>query len=130
MKHFLTILTILLITNTFTSAQNWVWGIKGTGTNQGNDGAAKISVDNNGNSVIAGYYKQKMTLDGHELSSPDDYYSDMFLGRVDTQGHVLWLISIEAGNTYNDYIGLTTDDDKNIYLTGAKDGCIFVSKYD
>ena len=130
MKHFLTIISFLLITNTITNAQNWVWGIKGTGTNQGNDGTAKISVDNNGNSVIAGYYKQKLTLDGHELSSPDDYYSDMFLGRVDAQGHVLWLITIEVGNTYNEYMGLTTDNDKNIYITGAKDGCIFVSKYD
>ena len=119
-----------MLTNTYTTAQNWVWGLKGTGSNQYNNGTAKISVDNSGNSVIAGYYQQNMTLDGHALSSPDDYYSDMFLGRVDTKGHVLWLISIEAGDTYNDHIGLTTDDDKNIYLTGGRDGCIFVSKYD
>ena len=130
MKHFFTILSLLLISNITINAQNWVWGIKGTGTSLYNDGTAKISTDNNGNSVIAGYFQQNMTLDGHALSSPDDYYSDMFLGRVDTKGHVLWLISIEAGDTYNDHIGLTTDDDKNIYLTGGKDGCIFVSKYD
>lgn len=127
MRHFFTLLILFLFTNAM--AQDWVWGIKGTGDNQ-QAGAADIVVDNNGNSVIAGYYQKSLNLDGHSLYTEDDYYSDIFLGNVDAIGHVKWLKSIECGNTYNEALALETDDDKNIYLTGGKNGSIFVSKFD
>lgn len=110
-------------------AQDWDWMLKATGHHQ-IAGSSDISVDNKGNCVIAGYYQKSMILDGHSLYTDDDYYSDMFLGRTNSEGKVLWLKSIDAGDTYNDYIGVTQDDDSNIYLTGSQNGRIFVSKYD
>ena len=129
MKHLLSLVTILILSITPLIAQSWVWGLKATGNSQ-NSEERDIAVDNNGNSVIAGYYQKSMILDGHTLTSTDDYYSDIFLGSLDANGKVKWLISIEAGNSYDYYIGIKLDDDKNIYLTGADNGYIFVSKYD
>ncbi|MDZ7649787.1 MAG: hypothetical protein U5K54_23090 [Cytophagales bacterium] len=64
------------------------------------------------------------------LFTEDNYYSDIFLSRINKDGEVKWLKHIEAGESYGDDIGVTEDDDSNIYLTGSKEGRIFVTKYD
>lgn len=110
-------------------AQNWEWGLKATGNNQMR-GDEDIAVDHDGNAVIAGHFQQSLILDGQILVSNDNYYSDVFLGKINPSGRVLWLKCLDVGRSYDDYIGLTLDDDGNSYLTGAKDGYVFVSKYD
>jgi hypothetical protein len=129
MRYSLAFLILFILSTTQTNAQDWVWGLKATGDHQNSDDT-DIAVANDGNAVIAGYYKKSMILDGHSLYTTDDYYSDIFLGSLNPDGHVKWLISIEAGRTYSYDIGVALDDDKNIYLTGSRNGFIFVSKYD
>jgi hypothetical protein len=64
------------------------------------------------------------------LHSKNDFYSDIFLCRINSNQQVECLKHIDAGRSNAEKISLTMDDDKNIYLTGSKDGTVFVSKYD
>lgn len=129
MRHSLVFFILFIVGTTQTIAQDWVWGLKATGNHQHSDDT-DIAVANDGNAVIAGYFQKSMILDGHSLYTTDDYYSDIFLGSLNPDGHIKWLISIEAGSSYSYDIGVALDDDKNIYLTGCKNGTVFVSKYD
>jgi hypothetical protein len=112
-------------------SQEWSWGLKATGDNQSDyRPSSEIHVDYYGNVVIAGYYQQNFGLGSFSLFTEDNYYSDIFLSRINKDGEVKWLKHIEAGESYGDDIGVTVDDDSNIYLTGSKEGRIFVTKYD
>lgn len=110
-------------------AQTWTWGIKGTGTHQP-AGDMEIAVFNDGSSVVAGYFQETLQLGDFVLHTDDDYYSDHFLARISREGKVLWAKQMEAGSTYNNQLGLAIDDDRNIYLTGARSGYIFAAKFD
>ncbi|AWV97437.1 T9SS type A sorting domain-containing protein [Arcticibacterium luteifluviistationis] len=126
------IITIaLLISSTQLYSQEWIWGLKATGDGQiPYDPSTEINVDYHGNITIAGFYQKSFGIDTLLLFTEDDYYSDIFLSRLNKDGEVKWLKHIEAGSTYDYEIGLTTDDDSNIYLAGSKDSRIFASKYD
>jgi len=121
---------MLFINLQSTLAQQWKWVINGSGNHQYSDADRDIAVDNNGNQFIAGYFTKTLTLGSITLISPDDYYSDMFVARIDSGGNVIWAKMIDLGTTYNEAMGLSLDDSSNIYLTGAYNGKIFVSKYD
>ncbi len=129
MRHLLTFLILFVLTTTQTIAQDWVWGLKATGNHQ-YSGDTDIAVDHEGNVVVAGYYQLTLKLDTFSLYTKDDYYSDIYLCRMDSAHNVKWIKHIETGTTYDEGIGVTIDEDKYIYLTGSKDGKIFVSKYD
>ncbi len=109
--------------------QQWEWVINGTGDNQYSNADRDIAVDNEGNQFIAGYFTETLKLGQFKLVNPDDYYSDMFLAKIDRLGNVVWAKAIELGSTYNDAVGICLDDADNIFLTGANQGKIFVSKY-
>ncbi|HLO57897.1 MAG TPA: SBBP repeat-containing protein [Bacteroidales bacterium] len=128
MKNILFIAFLILFT-TEAWSQNWVWGIKASGNPQYSEDT-DIAVDHEGNVVIAGYYELGLRLDTFSLYTDDDYYSDIFLCRMDSAHNIEWLKHIETGSTYDYGIGVCIDDDKNIYLTGGRNGKIFVSKYD
>ncbi|MDX9748048.1 MAG: T9SS type A sorting domain-containing protein [Paludibacter sp.] len=125
MKKLLLLLFIPL--NTF--ALSWSWGIKATGSHQPG-GDMEIVADRDGNTVVAGYFQEELILGDFRLYTEDDYYSDIFLAGVSKDGKVRWAKKIEAGNSYENQIGLATDDDGNIYLTGAYNAYIFAAKYD
>lgn len=109
--------------------QTWTWGIKGTGNHQpGSD--MEIVAFSDGSTVVAGYFQEELILGDFRLYTDDDYYSDMYLARVSSDGKVLWAKQMEAGSSYGSQLGLAVDDDRNIYLTGAQNGYIYVAKYD
>jgi hypothetical protein len=129
MKKILLLITIFqLITSLQSFSQEWTWSIKATGDHQRYN-ALDMNVDTDGNMVIAGYYQKNFSLGPFSLYTEDDYYADMYLARINSEKEVEWLIHIEAEDSYGDDIAITTDDDDNIYLTGNKDGKIFVTKY-
>jgi hypothetical protein len=128
MKSILLIITLVIFLNK-TWTQEWVWGIKASGDIQYSEDT-DIAIDNEGNIVVAGYYQLGLKLDTFSLYTQDDYYSDIYLCRMDSAHNIKWLKHIEAGSTYNYGIGVCIDDDKNIYLTGGRNGCIFLSKHD
>lgn len=112
------------------SAQRWSWVVNATGSSQYSDSDRDIAVDNNGNQFIAGYFTKTLTLGSITLNSPDDYYSDMFLAKIDSSGLVIWAKAFDLGTTYNEAVGICLDDSNNIYLTAARNGKLFVSKFD
>ena len=127
----LLVITFLLTLSYDSFSQKWDWGLKASGTPQfPYDPNAEIHVDYEGNIVIAGHFQKALGFGPFSIYTDDDYYSDMFLCRINSNQQVEWLKHIEAGSSYGDDIGLTTDDDQNIYLTGSIDGGVFVSKYD
>lgn len=128
-KKFILTLIILIISLQAYS-QEWSWGLKATGGHQSPYGpSAEINVDYYGNKVIAGHFQQNFSLGSHSIFTEDNHYSDIFLSRVNDKGEVEWIKHIEGGQSYGEDIGLTVDDDSNIYLTSSN-GTIFVSKYD
>jgi hypothetical protein len=129
MKKILLLITIFqLITSIKSYSQEWTWSIKATGDHQRYN-ALDMNVDTDGNMVVAGYYQENFSLGPFSLYTEDDYYADMYLARINSEKEVEWLIHIEAEDSYGDDIAITTDDDDNIYLTGNKNGKIFVTKY-
>lgn len=110
-------------------AQTWTWGIKATGTSQ-NYNAIDLNVDGDGNMILAGYYRLNFNLGNFSLSSTDDYYRDMYLAKINSNKEVVWLKNIEANENYGNTIALKTDDEGNIFLTGAADNQYGIVKYD
>lgn len=120
---------ILLLFPVSVVAQTWTWGIKGTGNHQPR-GDMEISAFNDGSSVVVGYFQKELKLGDFRLYTDDDHYSDLYLARISKSGKVLWAKQMEAGSTYGNQLGLATDDDRNIYLTGAYNGYMYVAKMD
>jgi hypothetical protein len=110
------------------TAQSWRWVVNADGNNQ--NANADIAVDNTGTQFIAGYFQKTLTLGDFTLESPDDYYSDLFLAKIDSGGRVIWAKAFELGKVYNNHIGICLGDSNNIYVTGSDDGKIFAAKYD
>ena len=127
-KTLLLIAIFQLIFSIKSYSQEWAWGIKATGDHQRYN-ALDMDVDIDGNIVVAGYYQENFSLGPFSLYTEDDYYADIYLARINSEKEVEWLIHIEAEDSYGDDIAISTDDDDNIYLTGNKDGKIFVTKY-
>jgi hypothetical protein len=109
--------------------QQWIWAINGSGGQY--DVADKdIAVANDGTQFITGYFTNTITLGAFTLINPDDYYSDMYLARIDSSGGVIWAKAINLGSTYNDALGICLDGLNSIFVTGAYNGKVLVSKFD
>src|SRR5687768_16793079 len=103
-KHILLFSPLLcfLINPSELAAQQWQWVINAGGNHQYSDADRDIAADHNGIQFIAGYFTQTLTLGTFTLVNPDDYYSDMYLAKVDSSGTVTWAKTIELGSTYNE----------------------------
>jgi len=124
-------ITILCITPAY--GQHWQSGIKATGSDQtyAMYQDADIAVDGAGNMFIAGHFESLLSFDSLLIQSDDDqYYSDIFVCRINANHEVQWLKRIDAGSNYGDYIAIALDDSNNVYVTGDQSGRMFVSKYD
>src|SRR3954447_9460671 len=111
-------------------AQQWVWATNATGDPQYSNADRDIVTDNNGTQFVAGYFTSTITLGDFTLTNPSDYYSNMYLAKIDSAGKVIWAEAFNLSSTYNDALGICLDDSSNIYVTGAYEGKIFVSKFD
>lgn len=123
------ILSYLLLTFNLIYSQSWTWGIKATGTSQ-NDNAIDLNVDGDGNMILAGYYRLNFNLGNFSISSPDDYYRDIYLAKINSNKEIIWLKNIEAGESYGSKINVKSDDDGNIFLTGVINTKSGIVKYD
>jgi len=128
----ITLLSWFFLVSPNTYSQDWIHGIKATGSNQ-TDGLYNDSdmvVDGKGNIIIAGQYNNSISFGEHTIETDDGSYPDIFLCRIRADHTVDWLKHIEVGFNNGDEIAVSLDDDGNIYLTGTKDSKVFVSKYD
>lgn len=127
---FISSFIIALIFSENSFSQQWTWAVNGGGDNQASNADRAIATSNNGTVYIAGYFTKTLTLGNFTLTNPDDYYSDMYLAKMDSAGNVIWAKSWDLLSSYNEALGICLDNFDNIYLTGAYDGKIFASKYD
>ena len=110
--------------------QEWKWAINAEGNHQGSDASQCIDVDHNGNMYIAGYFKKTLTLGEFSLTNPSDYWSKIYIAKIDSAGIVKWLKELDIKNSYDDGIDIVLDDNDNIYITGTFESKIFAAKYD
>src|SRR5690554_2085093 len=128
MKRILLFISFFLVV-LHSYSQDWSWSIKATGDDQ-RYMAVDMAVDTEGNMVVAGYFQQNFALGDFSIYTPDDYFADLYLTKIDSDKNVLWLKMYETDWCYGDDIAITVDDDQNIYLTGNFDEKIFVTKFD
>ncbi|MBC3539848.1 T9SS type A sorting domain-containing protein [Rufibacter sediminis] len=132
MKRLYKIIFLFLLVGSSleTYAQNWTWVVNAKGNHQYSDADRKIVTDHAGNAYIAGYYTETFTLGQFSLVNTSSYYSKIYLAKLDPAGNVKWVHDLETNDSYAEGIAITLDETGNFYLTGTKDGSIFVSKYD
>ncbi len=85
-----------------------------SGYSQGNS----ITTDPNGNVYVTGSYSgNTLTFDSIIISSPNQYYKDVFVVGLNSNGQAIWAKS--AGGTAND-VGncITADGSGNIFIMG------------
>jgi len=92
---------------------DWLWAENAGGIYD--DSGQAISIDADGNSYVTGYFMEIASFGSFNLTSNGG--SDIFIAKMDTNGNWLWAESA-GGNNYDKGIGITTDDDGNIYVVG------------
>ncbi|MCK4654640.1 MAG: SBBP repeat-containing protein [Candidatus Cloacimonetes bacterium] len=92
---------------------NWLWATKAGGTD--NDRGIGITIDDDGNSYVTGYFGETATFGSYSLTS--NGYIDIFVAKMDAIGNWQW--ATKAGGISSDRgFGTTTDNSGNIYVTG------------
>jgi len=82
------------------------------------EGLNSLSVDNEGNILIGGYFSHALVLDSQILTSDDTNDLDAFIAKLDSDGNVLWASAIGGDN--NQLVNsIASDNSGNIYLAGA-----------
>ena len=93
---------------------NWLWAKQAGGIND--DYGWSISVDDNGNSYVTGYFGSSATFGTATLTSSGG--SDIFVAKMDSNGNWLW--AKKAGGTSEDKgYSIALDDNGNSYVTGV-----------
>jgi hypothetical protein len=110
-------------------SQDWSWSIKATGDDQ-RYMAADMAVDTEGNMVVAGYFQENLTLGNFSIFTPDDYFADLYLTKINSNKEVVWMKTFETDWCYGDNVTVVVDDEENIYMTGNFDERIYVTKFD
>jgi Secretion system C-terminal sorting domain len=109
-------------------AQDWSWAIKATGFYQTYNGL-DMAVDTEGNMYVAGYFQLDLELGGLSIYTPDDYFADFYIAKINANKEVEWLQMFETDWCYGYETAVAVDDDGNMYVTGNMDGHVFVSKF-
>lgn len=127
MKIIVLFSVLLVSLNSF--SQEWSWSIKATGDDQ-RYMAADMAVDTKGNMVVAGYFQENLTLGNFSIYTPDDYFADLYLTKINANKEVVWMKTFETDWCYGDHVTVVVDDEENIYMTGNFDERIYVTKFD
>jgi PKD repeat protein len=97
---------------------DWLWARRGGGTNS--DACFCVTVDNSSNVYLGGSFYETATF-GATPSLTAVGSMDVFVAKLDTNGNWLWA-KRGGGSSYEDSIGIATDADANVYLTGYFNG--------
>src|SRR5262245_2035683 len=96
-------------------APAWLWTRTGGGGGFIDSGTS-MSIDQNGNIYVAGYYEDSDATFGSNLLT-NAGGEDVFLVKYSPAGNVVWARS--AGGTFNDRVnGIAIDAGGNVYLCG------------
>jgi len=95
---------------------NWLWVTQAGGTES--SFGHGITIDNEGNSYVTGYFRDTATFGSHSLTSNGN--ADIFVAKMDANGNWLWATQ-SGGGGYDEGNGITIDDTGNSYVTGTFD---------
>ncbi len=93
----------------------WVQKTGGTGS----DAGSSVTVDNNGDSYITGYFSGTVNFGIATLNSSGDI--DMFVAKYNTNGVIQW-VKRAGGSGYDFGNDITVDISGNVHLTGSFTG--------
>lgn len=93
---------------------NVLWARSAGGA--GNDCPNTVTTDQNGNVIVAGFYKSSWILFGND-TLVNSGYTDLFVLKFDPNGDPLWARSA-TGTAEDIAMSVSADDAGNIYMTG------------
>jgi len=96
---------------------NWLWAKQAGGT--GLDFGSSITVDDNGNSYVTGYFSYSATFGTTTLTSSG--VDDIFVAKLNSSGNWLWAKKA-GGTSYDEGYSITVDANGYSYITGEFDG--------
>lgn len=90
------------------------------------DAATGISVDGDGNIIIAGYFRGDMVFQTQTVTSVGG--SDIFVAKLDADGNLIWLET--EGGTQDDYAsGVAVDGNNDIIVLGSYRGTATIGSF-
>lgn len=96
---------------------NWngemLWLVGGGGS--ATEGAWGITVDDSDNPYISGVFEGPVTFGESSLECAG--YRDVFVAKLDSDGHWLWALSA-GGTEFDEGYACTTDESGDVYVTG------------
>jgi hypothetical protein len=113
-KLFLACLILLTGILLYAQTPDWLWAVSAGGTLS--DAPQLMTIDNQGNQYITGYFQGTATFGNTTLTCFGDY--DIFIAKLDPSGNFIWVR--QAGGTQADIgNGIAVDSAGNVYVTGG-----------
>ena len=112
MKTKITFIIVLFLGMTFcTFSQTFDWASEagGNGSDQGYD----ITIDENSNSYVGGYFSDTAYFDSEMLISEGS--TDVFVVKYDSSGVFQWVVQ-GRGPGSNTCAGITSDENNNVFI--------------
>ncbi|MDN3724799.1 T9SS type A sorting domain-containing protein [Aequorivita sp. SDUM287046] len=122
MKNFTSYFSLFLFLFSFClTAQSFQWG--GTFGGFGEDVVRDMHTDASGNTYTTGYFTDVADFDisAAEANLISNGLYDLFVLKTNSAGNYEWAINI-GSESFEYGVGITTDADGNVYVTGYYDG--------
>ncbi len=122
MKKITVFLPLILLTF-FLNAQSFEWG--GTYGGSGEDVLRDMHTDAAGNTYSTGYFTDTADFDisASEANLTSNGFYDVFVLKTNNEGGYEWAVNV-GGESFDYGVGITTDTDGNVYVTGYYDGTV------
>ena len=102
------------------STSSWEWAVQGGGT--ANDYGKNVSLDDQGNAYVSGYFEGTGTFGSATLTSDG---TDYFITKYNAAGNQLWIHPVEGVGTYA-LSSSKVDANGNFYFAGVFGGTVTI----
>lgn len=122
MKKITVFLPLLLLAFCL-NAQSFQWG--GTYGGIGEDVLRDMHTDAAGNTYSTGYFTDTADFDisPSEANLTSNGFYDVYVLKTNSEGGYEWAVNV-GGESFDYGVGITTDTDGNVYVTGYYDGTV------